>query len=99
MLKRLFTFVLGAAFGAAVMYFALQYHVVRATDGLHLVGKVDANLSDIYVDIRDFDLADWEAHPNLVVNLSASGKSHLLSQSAMGIIEKAGRQLWNLPAE
>ena len=94
-MKRIFTFLFGLVVGASGMYGGFSYHIVRATDGLHLIKKATATLAGSYADIRDYNLDDWKANPQLAVSISAAGKTHLLKENAMENIRRAGQQLWS----
>jgi len=76
-------FLIGAILGGALMYAALMYHVVRASDGLYLVPKLEGGFAEIYVDIRGFTLADWQEHHTLGIALTRAGKEHLITDSAV----------------
>ena len=54
-------FLMGMVCGATLLFVAMHYHVVRGKDGVVLVPKISNNLSDIYVDVREFDLGAVEA--------------------------------------
>ncbi len=58
-MRRLMTFVMGMVTGGVLLWGAMQYHVIRAKDGIRLVSKVNATLAKTYVDIRGFTVADW----------------------------------------
>jgi hypothetical protein len=79
---KLFTFAVGCLVGGAVVYTSLKYHVVRANDGVHLIPKVTSDLNDIFVDIRDFTLTDWDQHRTLAIAIVRDEKGHLLEESA-----------------
>ncbi|MFC1757401.1 hypothetical protein ACFL2H_01360 [Planctomycetota bacterium] len=95
MIKRVYPFLIGIVVGAVGMYVALIYHVVRAPDGFHLIEKTTATLSGCYADIREFKLEDWKANPDLAVAISASGKTHLLTENAIGNVQDAGQRIWD----
>jgi len=85
---RVFTFLLGMIVGGVLMMGTLRYHIVRANDGLHLIPKSSARLTEPYVDIRGFSLADWEKHPALAMAIAQAGKGHLLQDAASETIRK-----------
>lgn len=64
------------------MFGALKYHLVRASDGFHLVPKVSAELAGTYIDVRGFNLTDWNEHRWLAMALVQSDKGHVLNASA-----------------
>lgn len=95
-MPRLSSFVLGVVTGAALLHAAMNYHVVRASDGLHIVAKQPARFSEAYVDIRAFSMADWAGHPQLASALVQANQQHLLGDSTAGAIQQSVNQM--LPA-
>jgi hypothetical protein len=83
---RLQSFLFGLVLGGAAMFGALQYHVVRAEDGLHFIPKVAPGLQDVYVDIRHFGVEDWDRHRSLAMSLLHANKSDLMKDSATGYL-------------
>ncbi len=81
-------FILGFVIGGATVLGALRYHVVRAEDGVHLVPKMSATLSETYIDIRQFGTKDWSAHPAVAAALVRDGKGNLMRGAAVD-------SLWN----
>lgn len=75
-------FFFGMICGAALLFVAMHYHVVRGKKGVVLVPKISNNLSDLYVDIREFDLEQWKEHKPLAAAIMKSSQSHLLEDSA-----------------
>jgi hypothetical protein len=82
-MRRWGTFACGVVVGGALIYSALNYHIIHAKDGLHLVPKVNAQLAGFYVDIRGFAPRDWADHPEIFAALSAAHRDDLI-QSAAG---------------
>jgi hypothetical protein len=95
MIRRVIHFGVGFLVGAAIMYVALLYHVIRANDGWHMIRKVDARLSESYVDIRGFGLSEWRSRPKLALAISTSDQAHLLSGAALNIVDDVRREFWN----
>jgi hypothetical protein len=86
MKRRVITFVCGVLTGGAVLYFLLGYHILHAQDGLHLVPKQKAQLTETYVDIRAYGIAEWAQHPDLAADVLQAGKQELIegaSQNAL----------------
>ena len=81
-MKYLSVFVLGIVTGAIGLQVALHYHVVYAEDGMHFVPKISSKLGESYVDIREFDLADWEEHTSLAAAIVRDDKAYLLKDAA-----------------
>lgn len=90
---RIGTFVLGAAVGGAAVYGSLQYHVVRADDGLHFIRKTNVTFSGVYVDIREFGPQDWLEHPDLAEAVMRSGKRELVHGAAVDTVNESLRKL------
>jgi hypothetical protein len=82
-MRRWGTFVVGVLVGGLLIYYALNYHVIHARDGMHLVPKVDAKLAGTYVDIREFTARDWIDHPEIFAALQQAKRDDLL-QMAVG---------------
>ena len=95
-MSRLPTFLAGMVVGAALLYVAMNYHVMRASDGLHLIAKPTARLSETFVDVRAYSMADWAGHPQLAAALVQADKQYLLGDSAAASIPDNLQQL--LPA-
>ena len=76
-------FVFGMICGAGMLYVAMHYHVVRGNEGVFLVSKISNNLSDVYVDISNFELSDWQEHKPLAAAMLRSNKAHLLEDASL----------------
>jgi len=83
---RIGTFFVGAAIGGLAIYGSLQYHLVRADDGMHLVGKTEVTFKDFYVDVREFGPSDWIERPALAMAIMRSGKRELIHGSAVDAV-------------
>ena len=77
-------FIFGMITGATLLYVAMHYHVVNGKQGVFLVPKISNNLTDIYVDIREFGLDDWQDHKPLAAAIMKSDQSEILSDEALG---------------
>ena len=60
MFRQLSTFILGIVVGGALVFFGQRYHVLRTDRGLETVPKLSSGFNDTYVDVRQFQAADWE---------------------------------------
>jgi hypothetical protein len=80
---RLGSFLLGVALGAALLALAMHYHVVRGKQGVFLVRKATNGLGDIYVDTRDFNLADWQQHRELALAIMRANRGEVFQQAAL----------------
>ena len=92
-MSRLASFFLGVLAGATLLHAAMNYHVIRAGDGFHMVAKQPARLSEAYVDIRDFSVADWPSHPQLASAIVQADKQYLIGGSAAGTVQETVNQL------
>ena len=77
-MNRVFAFVLGVIGGVIGHHTALNYHVVRAGDGVHLIPKISSGLAETYIDIRSFDLSEWNEHKTLAAAIVRAEKPNLL---------------------
>lgn len=76
-------FFFGMLTGAVLMYGSMHYHLVRGEEGFFLVPKISNNLQDVYVDIREYTLADWKEHKPLAAAIMKSNRSELLSDTTL----------------
>jgi hypothetical protein len=95
-MSRLASFFLGMVAGAALLHAAMNYHVLRGPDGLHLVAKQSPRLAETFIDIRSFTMTDWAAHPQLAADLVQANKQSLIGDSAAAALQDNVKQL--LPA-
>ncbi len=87
-MRRISTFLLGMATGAMLLHGATLYHVVRASDGIHLIPKQPPSLAQTYVDIRSFTMDDWAGHAQLASAMVQAGQQQLLGEAAGGTIRE-----------
>jgi hypothetical protein len=80
------------ATGTMLLYGAMHYHLVRARNGLHLVGKTPPSLSEAFVDVRQFGVADWSKHPQLAAALVRANKQSLMQDSAVASLQDGVNQ-------
>ena len=77
-MRFLYTLFFGFVLGAATTYSAFSYHLVRADEGLVLVPRQRASLSDAYADIRNWQANDWTQHLELAHALVEDGRGDLI---------------------
>jgi len=87
-MRRLMTFFLGMVTGGALLLGAMNYHLIRAPDGLHVVPKVSPKLAAAYVDIRGFTVADWTQHSEIAAALIRADQGSLMKNSASEALQK-----------
>jgi hypothetical protein len=92
-MSRIWSFLLGVVVGALLLHVASNYHIIRSNEGLHLVAKRPPRLSESYVDIRGYSMADWTAHPQLAGALVQANKQRLLGESATDAMHQSLNQL------
>ncbi|WP_233148488.1 hypothetical protein [Rhodopirellula sp. MGV] len=85
-------FFAGMFCGALLLFVVMHYHIVHGTNGVVLVPKISNNLSNVYTDIRDFDLNDWRNHKTLAAAIMQSSQSKLLEDSAYNSFGQSMRQ-------
>jgi hypothetical protein len=94
-MSRFSSFLLGLILGGAAVFLGLKYHVVRADDGLHLIPKTQAAFQDVYIDIRQFGLAEWTEHPALAAAILQADKGELLQDSMRQGLRNSVDQLFD----
>lgn len=87
-MRRLFTFVLGMIAGAGLLMAALNFHVIRAADGVHLIPKVESTLAESYVDVRGFGPADWMQHSRVAAALLEAERTDLMESSMQDAVRE-----------
>lgn len=88
-MPRLGSFLGGVVVGGAAVFVGLKYHVVRATDGVHLVPKVQAQFDEAYVDIRKFGFEDWNKHRSLAVAMVQADKGYLMQETTTDSLRRS----------
>lgn len=81
-------FIVGFMAGAASLYGALSFHVVRAEDGHHLIAKSTLAVRDTYVDIRPFGVNEWKDHLELADAMRKAGKKDLVQGAAESAVRR-----------
>lgn len=92
-MSRLWSFLSGVVVGAALLHMAMNYHLIRSSEGFHLVAKRPARLAETFVDIRAFSMADWTGHAQLASAIVQANKQHLLGDSAASALQQDVNQL------
>lgn len=77
-MRRWFTFLSGVVVGGLLLYGVLNFHLLRASDGLHVIPKINAQVAGTYVDVRNFSLRDWVEHPEIIAALRDAGRNDLI---------------------
>ncbi len=80
-MRRLLALAFGVLLGAVAMFIAFRFHVVRTNDNWVFVSKPQASLADAYVDVREWDSAEWMKHTALVKALVRTGQADLVRKS------------------
>jgi hypothetical protein len=73
---------MGVVAGAALLYAILNFHLIHARDGVHMVPKVDAQLGGTYVDIREFGPREWLERPEIFMALRRANRDDLIELAA-----------------
>jgi hypothetical protein len=81
-MRRLSTFIFGMAVGGLLVYVALNYHLIHANDGVHMIPKVNATLAGAYVDIRQFGPGDWTERPEIAMAIFRAERGDLMGAAA-----------------
>ncbi len=94
-MRRLFSFFTGVLTGGAIIYFTMNYHLIHAQDGFHLIPKVNAQLSSTYADIRAYKVADWAQHADIAAALVNANRRDLLDNAINGTLNNGIDRLLN----
>jgi hypothetical protein len=98
-LRRISVFIIQFSLGAAAMFAAFSYHVVRSDDGFLLVPRHQAGIDRAYVDIRKWTVGDWVANRDVAQALIDHGRTDLIKPLNPGqVLEDVLRQLDQRPA-
>lgn len=91
---RLITLLGGVLIGGVMMYIAFNYHVVVSEQSWYMVPKKEAQLSEVYVDIREWGFQDWADHPRLAEAMIEAGHGDLVKQQVQdGILDSIFRKI------
>jgi hypothetical protein len=88
-MRRLWTFASGILFGGMLVFAAMNYHVIRANDGFHVVPKIDAELALTYADIRDFTVTDWAKNSELAAALMSANRRDLVDNAIENSVDNS----------
>jgi hypothetical protein len=94
-MSRLSYMVVGVLIGAGLVYGALNYHVLRTTEGVEFVPKLAATFDETYLDVRQFGVSDWADHEQLARAVVKSGKDHILRDAATRSVQDGINSLWD----
>ena len=84
-MSRLSTFLLGAVVGAASLFIAENYYIVRSTESFHLVPKIAAKIEFPYYDIRNYSAEDWKKNVSLGAAIVKAKKPDLMVESLTSV--------------
>lgn len=98
-MRRFSTFIVGMVTGGILIYMALNYHLIQAKDGLHLVPKTESKLAATYIDVRNFTPADWAKHGDVAMALLQSDRTDLIQSAATDSIWNGVDQLLPPPSQ
>lgn len=93
-MNRFSTFFFGFVVGAGLMFVGMKYHIVRASDGFHMVTKSSAGLNSIYADVRNYTVDDWRANKSLLVDITNSGSDALKEEAARSALGNTFNDAW-----
>ena len=96
-MKRLTTFIFGMLIGALLYHGALHYHLLRSSQGFHVVPKITPRLGGAYVDARSFGPAEWAQRPDLVAALLKNGQGQLMEDSSVRALHEGLENLLQPP--
>lgn len=77
------------------MFVGLKYHIVRATDGFHMVPKSTAKIGSFYADVRNYSMEDWKQHKTLLLDITNSGSDQLKEEAAKSALGNTFDDAWD----
>jgi hypothetical protein len=80
-MRRVLWLGLGTVFGAALMWAAMNYHLIRTRDGFAWVPKYRARLASTFVDVRQWGVTEWTEHPELVLTLERNQRTEIIGDA------------------
>lgn len=81
-MNKLKPFLIGTLAGSAILFVALQFHLVRSEEGFRLVPRTpQPSLGLAYVDIRDWTAEDWTDRSEVARAMVAHGSTDLIASS------------------
>ena len=86
-MRRVTIFLLGFLAGVLLLFSATGYHVVRATDGFHLIPRLEQGYADLYCDIRGFTISDWTAHQDLALAILKADRHQIIEAAAFRYLD------------
>ncbi|MBA3481944.1 MAG: hypothetical protein H0T51_09030 [Pirellulales bacterium] len=98
-MRRMYGVIFGIGLGVLACLGAMNFHVVRAQDGFHLVQKQQARLGQAYVDTRQFNATDWTEYPELVASLRADNEQGLVNEASPGLLQNGVNRLSGVPQQ
>ncbi len=79
---QLGSFLSGMAAGGLLVYGAVTHHVLHTKDGFTTVPRLQPSFSDMYLDVREFGISDWNRHRDLAAAIVAAHKEQIFTQNA-----------------
>jgi len=77
--------IIGFLTGSLCSFAVLEFHIVRAEDGFHVVPRSPApSIRLAYSDIRDWSTDNWTEYPELIRALHESDADDLIGRSVVG---------------
>lgn len=80
-MRRILSVLFGVLLGAAGMWTAMNYHVLRTKDGFACVPKYRAHLAGTFVDVREWGVTEWTEHPELVMTLERNKRTEIIGDA------------------
>ncbi len=98
-MRPTYIFIFGIGLGVLGCLATMNFHVVRAQDGFHLVQKQHARLGQAYVDTRQFSDTDWTQNPELVASIRADSGQGLVNETSPGFFQQGVNRLSGVPQQ
>lgn len=81
-MRKLIAWIIVLAIVAAAVWLPGDHTLVRAPNRMILLKKTEFSLREVYVDVREWNLAEYMKHPALTQALVDQGFKDLMDQAA-----------------
>lgn len=95
-MRSISSLLLGAVIGGVVTWGAFTHHVLRTDKGLTYLTKRNVTLTEAYVDVRGWGVAEWAKHPDLMFSVTQQGRTDVMSQPSASTIETTLKDTFGL---
>lgn len=82
-MKTLIVMIIGAIGGAFATAMVYSNHVVQTNSQWLIVPRAGVNVKDVYADVRDWSLEDWNRHRELTRDMINAGHAEIIKTGSI----------------